>query len=295
MNCMLKWIPVLLMATVVSAQAPSPAPQTNSAVHAAADSPWLLPLTGGEDATTKKARALLTQMIETIGGQAYMDLQSVEQNGLGYSFYNGKPNSVGTEFHRIFKFPDKERVELTKKRDVIYIENGDKGYEITFKGTSLQDPQTWRDYVRRRNYSMEWLLRIWLKQPGTMIFYEGTAIAEQRMAEVVTLVNAKNESASFYIDQNTHLPIKKTFSYRSPLDRQKDEEGEIYGNWRLEGSINTPHSIVRTHNGEYANQRFIKTVTYNVPTPDSLFAATPTYDPYVLERKLDEQKQQQKP
>lgn len=293
MNCMLKWIPVLLLTAVAAAQTPSPSPQTSAAAHTASESPWLAALTGSEDATTKKARALLTQMIETMGGQAYMDLQSVEQTGLGYTFYNGKPNSVGTEFHRVFKFPDKERVELTKQRDVVYIENGDKGYEITYKGTTLQDPQTWRDYVRRRNYSMEWLLRGWLKQAGTMLFYEGTAIAEQRMAEVVTLVNAKNESASFYIDQNTHLPIKKTFTFRSPVDRQKDEEGEIYGNWRMEGSINTPHTIVRTHNGEYANQRFIKTVTYNVPAPDSLFTATPTYDPYSLERKLDQQKQQQ--
>lgn len=291
---MLKWIPVLLVAAVAVAQTPSPSPQASAAAHAASDSPWLPPLTGSEDATTKKARALLTQMIDAMGGQAYMDLQSVEQTGLGYTFYNGAPNSVGTEFHRIFKFPDKERVELTKQRDVTYIENGDKGYEITYKGTTLQDPKTWRDYVRRRNYSLEWLLRVWLKQPGTMIFYEGTAIAEQRMAEVVTLMNAKNESASFYIDQNTHLPIKKTFVYRNPLDKQKDEEGEIYGNWRMEGSINTPHSIVRTHNGEYSNQRFIKVITYNVPAPDSLFMATPTYDPYVLDRRLDEQEHPKK-
>ncbi len=232
-------------------------------------------------------------MIEAMGGDTYMNLQSMEQTGLSYAFYNGKPNSLGTDFHRIFKFPDKDRTELTKQRDVIYIENGDKGYEITYKGTTLQDPTTWRDYVRRRNYSMEWLLRGWLKQPGTQIYYDGTAIAEQRMAEVVTLMNAKNESASFYIDQNTHLPIKKTFAFRDPVDRQKDEEGEIYGNWRPEGGINTPHSIVRTHNGEYANQRFIKSVNYNVPAPDSLFEAKPTYDPYVLERRIDQEKQQQ--
>ena len=39
------------------------------------------------------------------------------------------------------KFPDKERSELTKKRDVVYIENGDQGYEVTYKGTTLQDPE----------------------------------------------------------------------------------------------------------------------------------------------------------
>src|SRR5581483_1235231 len=108
--------------------------------------------------------------------------------------------------------------------------------------------------------------------------------------EVVSLMNARNESATIYIDQNSHLPIKNTYSYRDPLDKQKDEEGEIYGNWRMEGNINTPHSIVRTHNGDYSSQRFIKTVTYNAPAPDSLFTAKVTYDPYVLERRLEQEK-----
>ena len=45
----------------------------------------------------------------------------------------------------------------------------------------------------------------------------------------------------------------------------------------------------RSYGRDYTNQRFIRSVTYNAPMPDSLFTATPTYDPYVLERKLDSQ------
>ena len=36
------------------------------------------------------------------------------------------------------QYPDKERRELTKQRDVIYIYDGDKGYEKTFKGTAAR-------------------------------------------------------------------------------------------------------------------------------------------------------------
>jgi hypothetical protein len=290
MHMLKRLLSIFALSIAVASAQSAPAP---AAADASANN-WLPALTGGEDATVKKARNLLSQMITAIGGDGYMDLQTIEQTGISYSFYNGKPNSLGTEFHRLLKIPDKERMELTKQRDVVYIENGDKGYEITYKGTALQEPTTWRDYARRRNFSLEWLLRVWLKQPGTQIYYEGTAIAEQRMTEVVSIVNAKNESATFFIDQNSHLPIKKTFAYRSKLDKQKDEEGEIFGNWRMEGQINTPHSIVRTHNGDYTNQRFIKTVAYNTPMADSLFDAKVTYDPYVLERKLDQQQQEKK-
>ena len=295
MESMLKWISVLLLAAAAAAQTSAPASKPVPAESAGSTAnSWLPPLTGSEDETVTKARKLLTEMIEAIGGQAYMDIQTVDQTGITYSFYNGKPNSVGTEFHRLLKLPDKERMELTKQRDVVYIENGDKGYEITYKGTTLQDPKSWREYVRRHNFTMEHLLKVWLKEPGVQIYYVGTGIAEQRMTYLVSLMNSKNESATFYIDQNSHLPIKKTFSYRDPMDKQKDEEGEIYGNWRMEGSINTPHSIVRTHNGDYANQRFIKTTTYNTPIADTLFEAKPTFDPYVLERRLDAEEQRKK-
>ncbi|HEY3929642.1 MAG TPA: hypothetical protein VGL89_14830 [Candidatus Koribacter sp.] len=291
MKSMLKWISILLFTALAAAQTTAPSPATAApATAASAQNNWLPPLTGNEDATVKKARTLLTQMIEAMGGAAYMDLNSVEQIGLTYSFYNGRPNSLGTDFRRVIKYPDKERVELTKQRDVVYIANGKTGWEVTYKGTTLQDPKTWRDYSRRRNFSLEYMLRVWLKQPSTQIYYEGTAISEQRMADVVSLMNGRNESATIYIDQTSHLPIKNTYSYRDPYDKQKDQEGEIYGNWRMEGTINTPHSIVRTHNGDYASQRFIKSVTYNVATPDSLFTAKPTYDPYVLERRLDQEK-----
>lgn len=288
---MLKWISVFLLAAIAAAQTATPSAPA-SASSAIAQNNWLPPAGPNDDETVKKARALLTQMIQAIGGDAYMNLQSVEQTGLSYSFYNGRPNSLGTDFHRILKFPDEERIELSKQRDVVYIYTPDAGYEITYKGTALDEPKAWREYARRRNFSLEYLLRVWLKQPGTQIYYQGTSIAEQRMAEMVSLVNAKNETATIFIEQNSHLPIKKTYTYRDPVDRQKDEEGEIYGNWRMEGTINTPHSIVRTHNGEYSNQRFIKTVTYNVAAPESLFQAKVTYDPYVLERRLDQEQQQ---
>lgn len=77
------------------------------------------PLTA--EANAQKGRALLNKMIAALGGQAYLTYTSKTEMGRGYGFYQGEPNSVGTEFWRFWKFPDKERVELTKKRDVIQI------------------------------------------------------------------------------------------------------------------------------------------------------------------------------
>ena len=112
-----------------------------------------------DNPNAKKARAILQQMIDALGGQAYMNIQTIEEEGRTYSYYQGVPNGYGTPFWLFYQVPDKERIELTKQRDVIYIYNGDKGYEITFKGTAAMDPVDLKNYIRRREHSLETVLR----------------------------------------------------------------------------------------------------------------------------------------
>ena len=104
-------------------------------------------------------------------------------------------------------------------------------------------------------------------------------MAEQKPADSVTILTADNDSVTLFLDNHTHLPIKKTFEWRDPADRLKNVEEEIFDNWRLEQGIMTPHSVLRSHNGDITNQRFVTNVRYNVGLPDSLFQTTITYDP----------------
>ncbi|MGI9102893.1 MAG: hypothetical protein ACR2IF_10670 [Terriglobales bacterium] len=233
-----------------------------------------------QDANAKKARALLDQCIQALGGPAWLNVQDMEQQGRTYSYFQGQPNSVGTVFWRFWKFPDKDRIELTKKRDVTFINNGDNGYEITYKGTAAQEPEAVEDYNRRRQHALEVVLRQWLHQPGIALFYDGPAVAEQKPADSVTIMNADGDAVTLFLDSHTHLPIKKQFEWRDPTDRLKNVEGEIYDNWRSEQGIMAAHSVLRVHNGDITNQRFITSVHFNQGLPDKLFEATITYNPY---------------
>jgi hypothetical protein len=227
----------------------------------------------------RKAKALLEQTIQALGGEAYLNLQDSSQEGRSYSFYHGRPNSLGVLYWRFTRFPDKERVELTKKRDVIYVYNGDKGYEITYKGTALEDAKTMADYVRRRQFSLDWVLRRWLDESGVAFFYDGTAVAEQKPADQVTIMNNRNQAVTLYLDPGTHLPIKKSYSWRDEVDKQRDTEDEVYDNYRSIQGVMTPFSLTRYYNSDMASQRFLNSVSYNQNLSDSLFSATATYDP----------------
>jgi hypothetical protein len=225
-------------------------------------------------ATPDKAKALIDQMIQALGGDAYLNIQDVSQQGRAYSFFHGQPTSTGVPFWRFTKFPDKERIELTKHRDVVDIYTGDKGYETTFKGTTSLDPKQLAEYLRRRDHSLEWVLRRWLKEPGVALLYEGSAIAGDKQADQVTVLNAKNDSVTLYIDTTTHLPIKKTYSWRDPTDQLLNKEEEIYDAYRITEGVMTPYSITRFYNGEMSAQRFLSAVNYNQNLADSMFAAS---------------------
>jgi len=227
---------------------------------------------------SRKAKALLDQAIEALGGQAYLNIQDISQEGRTYSFHHGQPNSLGILFWRFYKFPDKDRTELTKQRDVVYILNGDKGYEITFKGTAQQDPKEIADALRRRHYSLDGVLRQWLHEPGIALFYEGPTVAEQKPVDQVSIMNAKNEGVTLYLNSDDHLPVKKTYSWRDPTDKQRNVEEEVYDNYRPVQGIMTPHTVTRFYNGDMSGQRFLTSVTYNQGLSDSKFEAQPTYN-----------------
>src|SRR5438105_9671149 len=142
---------IVLLVALVPCQAQAPAPALQK-----------------EDERTRKAHALLDQMMATMGGQAWLTLRDSTWEGRTYGFSHGESGG-GAPFWRSWKWPDKERIELTKQRDWIIIHDGDQGWEITFKGTAPEDPESLEPYRLRRPFSLEHVLREWLNQPSTVV------------------------------------------------------------------------------------------------------------------------------
>ena len=225
-----------------------------------------------DQTNSQKAKQIIDQAIQALGGEAYLSVTDTKLEGRGYSFHHGEPNSLGTVFWRFRKFPDQDRVELTKKRDIIQIYTGDKGFEITYKGVrTLEQKEELDPYLRRRHYSLDVVLRQWLHQPGVAFFYEGQKVAAQKETDQVTIMNNKNEAVTLNFDINTHLPVKKSFSWRDPADKERNVEAEIFDNYRPVQNIMTPFDTTRMFNGEMSAQTFLTGASYNQGLSDTLF------------------------
>ncbi|MDR3763278.1 MAG: hypothetical protein P4M01_04210 [Acidobacteriota bacterium] len=266
------------------AQAPVPAADTSSAAA---------------DPSTIQARKLLDEMVTALGGDAWLSYATREEQGRGYSFSHGKLTSEGTIYRRYDQYPDKIRQELPqsreklfldsglglpvpvmggKSKDIVSIYNGDKGYEITFRGTAAADPRKMEQVIRRRSHSLDVVIRQWLKDPKTLLFYNGRSVADRQMVDDVSLLNGNNDEVSIGIDVHSRLPISVKYSYRD-ADRYKMEDEVVYGNYRNVSGIQTPFTITRKRDGEIDGQQFLYKVEYNRAYPADFFSATVTYDP----------------
>ena len=234
-------------------------PQPASEASGPASTPSVSP---SDLENSRKARALLDQAIQALGGQAYLTLHDLEQEGRTYSFHHGEPTSNGVLFWRFVEFPDKERIEVTKQRDIAYLYTGDKGFEITFKGAHAVEKKDLDEYLRHRRLSLENVLRTWANDPNVALFYDGNALAGNLPAQRITLINSKNEAISLFFDIDSHLPIKKSYTWRDPVDKERNTEEEIFDNYRQVQGVMIPWGFTRYFNGDMQSQRFASSVQH---------------------------------
>jgi len=257
---------------LLAATAPAQKPAVTSSAPPAPPVSVPLPI---DDENARQAKALLDRMLNALGGGRYLTYAARSESGRTYRFYKGQPAGVGVQFWRFWRYPDKDRMEMFKKRDWIVLYSGDNAWERTFRGTRELDRDDLKAYLRHRPYSNEYVFRQWLKAPGAVLFYDGATVAERKPAEKITIMDAQNRSVSFFIDPTTNLPIKKTYTLRDPETRERSDEEEIYDNYRLIQGIQTPLSWTWKRDDEMVRQRFLNTVTYDPPMADSLFQPGP--------------------
>ena len=71
-----------------------------------------------------------------------------------------------------------------------------------------------------------------------------------------------------------HLPVKKSYSWRDPTDKERNKEDEVYDNYRDVQGVMTPYTVTRFYNGDMSSQRFLTEVGYNKGVSESQFEAT---------------------
>jgi hypothetical protein len=220
-----------------------------------------------------QARAAVDRMVQALGGQAWLNLKNQEREGFIASFFHGNPDAGTTQYYEYHAWPDQDRVELTKHRDVVEFYLDRVGWEVTYRGKKPMDQEILDDFLRRRDHSIETAVKVWLKDPRTILVYEGQHLVERRLGEQVTLISSQNEAITIVMDAETHLPLKRIFQWRDPLYKDKNTDAEEYDDYHTIEGFPTPFSITRFKNDEMYRQYYIRKVTFNQQLPADFWSA----------------------
>ena len=221
------------------------------------------PMDDTGEKNTAKARAALDAMVKALGGDAWLNEKNVEREGHVAAFHRGDPDPGTTLFYEFHQWPDHDRLEYTKHRDVVQFYIARKGTEVTYRGAKPLPKEQVDEFLRRRDHSIELAVKVWLKDPNTILIYEGQRMAERQMAEQVTMISPENEAITIQLDVQTHLPLTRSFKWRDPLYKDLNKDVEEYADYHEIEGLPTPFSITRVHNDEMARQLFIDKVHYN--------------------------------
>jgi hypothetical protein len=237
----------------------------------------------------QKGKRLLDEMLKALGGDAWLNKRTLYREGQTAAFFRGEPTGSVVRFIEYKKFasgsaPDLDRLEYLTvrgviapgmKRDVVHIWTADQGYEVTYKGQTTLPAKQVADYMRRRDHTIEEVMRTWVKQPGVTILAEGSGMRDRRPVDKVTILAANtNDSVTIEIDQETHLPLQRSFEWRNEQFKDKDIDEEVYGDWRIFDGVETPMNQTNYRNGDMAAQVFYTKASFNRPMADDLFDHT---------------------
>jgi hypothetical protein len=237
---------------------------------------------GDQDAAKNatQAHAALDAMVQALGGELWLNTINMERDGHVAAFYQGNPEVGTEETFELHQWPDHERIDVSKHRDVVEFFLGRQGWEVTFRGKHALDKDIVDDYLRRRDHSIETAVKVWMKNPNTILLYEGQHMVERHLGEQVTLISPENESITILMDLQTHLPLARTFQWRDPVYHDKNTDTEEYDDYHTIQGFPTPFTITRIKNGDTVRQYYVDKVKFNQNLPADY------WDPDAVARRI---------
>jgi len=223
------------------------------------------------DQSAAKAKQMLQQVIETLGGNAYLNVKDVTCVGRLSQFgHSGELNGYET-FIDYSKPPDKDRTENLPKRNLIDVFNGDKGWVLDRGGVSDAPEATLAQVADDQKKDIDNILRHRLNDKDIIFRYAGPDLVDLKEVDWVELVDKDNRTIRIAIAKSTHLPVRKVVTTRDPNTRLRTEEIEYYSLYHSIDGVMTPFQITRERNNFKVYQAFFDKCDYNTNLSDSLF------------------------
>ena len=215
------------------------------------------------EASAVKAKQLIQEAIQALGGQAYLGVRDSYCEGRAAQFASQGELAGYDRFFDYYLLPDKNRTEISKKRNIIILYNGDAGWVLDKAGVEVAAADDVDDFKEGLLRSADHLFRFRLNEPGLTFRYLGTEIVDLKRVDWVEVSDRERRNIRIALDEKTRLPRRVVSIVRDRATRQRLEEVEVLSNYHRMDGVMTPFQISRERSGRMVFQLFIDSCQYN--------------------------------
>jgi hypothetical protein len=243
-----------------------------------------------------KAKQILQQLTDALGGAAYLQVRESDCEGRLARFgHNGELNGF-TNFKDYWSYPDKNRTDYTKKGVIINLYNGDRGWTLDRGGVSELPAPAVADFQELAKKDINNLLRLRVKEPGMVFRYGGQDIVDLKTVDWVEITDPEQRAFRLGVDRSSHLFVRTMIITEDQTTRERSTETSIYSNFQLLDGVRTPLQITSDRDGRRISQVFFTSCKYNPGFPGDFFtkAALEKRFSEVGSKKYKEEKKKEK-
>ena len=222
------------------------------------------------DASAAKAKAILQQAIDALGGAAYLSVHNSDCTGRYAQFQHSGEIGGYLEIHEYREMPDKSRIEYDPKAIIVNIYAGDKGWSLDRSGVSEVPASDMADYQEQIKMQMSNILRNRLNDRSLFFRYGGSDVVDLKQADWVE-IGDQGRTLRIAVGRSDHLPLRSVLQERDPKTGENTERSTFYTSYHLIGGIQTPFRESRFLNGRQVYQVFWESCSYNVDLPANFF------------------------
>jgi hypothetical protein len=222
------------------------------------------------DASAAKAKAVLQQAIDALGGAAYLNVHNSDCTGRYAQFQHSGEIGGYLEIREYREMPDKIRMEYDPKAIIVNIYAGDKGWTLDRSGVSDVPATDMADYQEQLKMQMGNILRNRLDDRSLFFRYGGSDVVDLKQADWAE-IGDQGHTLRIAVGRSDHLPLRSVLQQRDPKTGENTERSTFYTSYHLIGGIQTPFRESRFLNGQQVYQVFWESCAYNVDLPANFF------------------------
>jgi hypothetical protein len=222
------------------------------------------------DASAAKAKAILQQAIEGLGGAAYLNVHNSDCTGRFAQFQHSGEIGGYLVIREYREMPDKNRIEYDPKAVIVNVYAGDKGWTLDRSGVSEVPVADMADYQEQLKMQMGNVLRNRLNDRSLFFRYGGADVVDLKEADWAE-IGDQGRTLRIAVGRSDHLPLRAVLAQRDPKTGENTERSTFYTSYHLVGGIQTPFRESRFLNGRQVYQVFWESCSYNVDLPANLF------------------------